>query len=101
MCVTLLRMGSKSRSINARRINAPSDYWPQKVLALATVQAALSNQLMKDAGMKLDSTFGVIEGQTGHLLQLTHPHFTSPKELLTVAARTDLSTDIFMDVLPL
>jgi hypothetical protein len=43
-----------------------SDYWPQKALALATIQAAISNQLMKDAGLKLDLTFGAVEGQTGH-----------------------------------
>jgi hypothetical protein len=29
---------------------------------LAAIQAAISNQLMKDAGLKLDPTFGVVEG---------------------------------------
>lgn len=28
-----------------RRINAPSDYWPQKVLVFASLQAAIGNQL--------------------------------------------------------
>ena len=88
------------QALMPRRINAPSDYWPQKVLALATIQAAISNQLMKDAGMKLDPTFGVVEGQTGHLLQFDVPTFYVSKELLAVAARTDLPTDIFMDALP-
>lgn len=36
------------QALMPRRINAPSDYWSQKVLALATIQAAISNQLMKD-----------------------------------------------------
>src|SRR5580693_7836574 len=67
------------QALMPRRINAPSDYWPQKVLALATIQAVISNQLMKDAGMKLDPTFGVVEGQTGHLLQFDVPTFTSPR----------------------
>src|ERR1700675_977703 len=48
------------QALMPRRINAPSDYWPQKVLALATIQAAISNQLMKDAGLKLDLTFGAV-----------------------------------------
>jgi hypothetical protein len=61
---------------------------------------AISNQLMKDAGMKLDPTFGVVEGQTGHLLQFDVPTFYVSKELLAVAARTDLPTDIFMNALP-
>ena len=89
------------QALMPRRINGPSDYWPLEVLALATVQAALTNQLIKDAEMKLDPTFGVIEGQTGHLLQFDVPTFYVSKKLLTVAARTDLSTDIFMDALPL
>jgi hypothetical protein len=55
---------------------------------------------MKDAGMKLDPTFGVVEGQTGHLLQFDVPTFYVSKELLAVAARTDLPTDIFMNALP-
>jgi hypothetical protein len=88
------------QALMPRRINAPSDYWPQKVLALATIQAAISNQLMKDAGLKLDPTFGVVEGQTGHLLQFDVPTFYVSKELLAAAARTDLPTDIFMDALP-
>ena len=83
------------QALMPRRINAPSDYWPQKVLALATIQAAISNQLMKDAGMKLDPTFGVVEGQTGHLLQFDVPTFYVSKELLAVAARTGPTDDIF------
>src|SRR5260370_33902661 len=55
---------------------------------------------MKDAGLKLDPTFGVVEGQTGHLLQFDVPTFYVSKELLAAAARTDLPTDIFMDALP-
>jgi hypothetical protein len=85
------------QALMPRRINAPSDYWPQKVLALATIQAAISNQLMKDAGLKLDPTFGVVEGQTGHLLQFDVRTFYVSKELLAAAARTGLPTDIFMD----
>ena len=38
-----------------RRINAPSDYWPQKVLAVATIQGLLCNQLLQNAGHNLAS----------------------------------------------
>src|ERR1700730_11389755 len=53
------------QALMPRRINAPSEYWPQKVLALATIQAALSNQVMQDAGLKPDATFVMVECQTG------------------------------------
>jgi hypothetical protein len=46
---------------DTERINESPDYWPQNVLALATIQAAISYQFMKDAGLKLDPTFGVVE----------------------------------------
>lgn len=83
-----------------RRINAPSEYWPQKVLALATIQAALSNQVMQDAGLKPDATFVMVECQTGHLLQFDVPTFYVSKELLAAAARTDLPDDTFLDAVP-
>ena len=80
-----------------RRINAPSEYWPQKVLALATIQAALSNQVMQDAGLKPDATFVMVECQTGHLLQFDVPTFYVSKELLAASARTDLLDNTFLD----
>jgi hypothetical protein len=88
------------QALMPRRINAPAYYYPQKALVLATLQAALSNQVMQEAGLKTDTTFAVVESQTGHLLQFDVPTFYVSTELLAVAARTDLPTDIFLDAVP-
>jgi hypothetical protein len=88
------------QALMPRRINAPSEYWPQKVLALATIQAALSNQVMQDAGLKPDATFVMVECQTGHLLQFDVPTFYVSKELLAASARTDLQDNTFLDAVP-
>jgi hypothetical protein len=83
-----------------RRIDAPASYYPQKVLALATIQAALCNQLLQDAGLKPDATFAAVEGQTGQLLEFDVPTFYVFKELMGVALRTDLPGEILLDAVP-
>jgi hypothetical protein len=88
------------RALIPRHISAPSEYWPQKVLALATIQAALCNQTAHDLGVNPDSTFAAVEGQTAHLLQFEVPTFYASEELLTAATRTDLPSDIFLDAVP-
>ena len=42
------------QTLMPRRINAPSVYWPQKVLAVATVHAAMDNQVASDVGRQSD-----------------------------------------------
>jgi hypothetical protein len=83
-----------------RRINAPSVYWPQKVLAVATVHAAMHNQVASDVGRKSDPGFSAAEGQGAHLLKFEVPTYYVSEELIAAAARTDLPTDIFLDALP-
>ena len=83
-----------------RRIDAPANYYPQKVLALATIQAALCNQLLQDADLEPDATFAAVEGQTGQLLEFDVPTFYISKELLGAATRTDLPAEILLDAVP-
>lgn len=88
------------QTLMPRRINAPSVYWSQKVLAVATVHAAMHNQVASDVGLKSDPGFSAAEGQGAHLLKFEVPTYYVSEELIAAAARTDLPTDIFLDVLP-
>jgi hypothetical protein len=57
-------------------------------LALATIQAATSDQFMKDAGLKLDSTFGVVENHSSF-----HQKSAAPADFYsTKAAWTQLTS---------
>ena len=69
-----------------------------KVLAVATVHAA--NQVASDVGRKSDPGFSAAEGQGAHLLKFEVPTYYVAEELIAAAARTDLPTGIFLDVLP-
>jgi len=42
------------RALTPRIINAPSQYWPHKVLALATLNAVLCNQMNRELGENWD-----------------------------------------------
>ena len=88
------------RALIPRNINAPSSYWPQKILAVSTIQAVICNQIAHELGEKLDLTFGTVEGQMAHLLQYDVPTFYISKELLAAAARTDLPGDLLLDAVP-
>jgi hypothetical protein len=81
-------------------IHAEAEYWPQKVLALSTIQGVLCNQIAEDLGKKLDPTFGTVEAQMGHLLEYEIPTFYVSKELLAAAARTDLPAELLLDAVP-
>jgi hypothetical protein len=83
-----------------RHIDAPANYYPQKVLALATIQGALCNQILQDAGLKPDATFAAVEGQTGQLLEFDVPTFYVWKELMGAAVRTALPAEILLDGVP-
>jgi hypothetical protein len=88
------------RALLPRNIEVPAQYWPQKVLAVATIHGVIRNQIAWDLGEQLDRTFGTLEGQMGHLLQFAVPTFFVSKELLEAAARTDLPGDLLLDAIP-
>jgi hypothetical protein len=88
------------RALIPRNIDAEAEYWPQKVLALSTIQGVLCNQIAEDLGNKLDPTFGTVEAQMGHLLEYEVPTFYVSKELLAAAARTDLPAELLLDAVP-
>jgi hypothetical protein len=88
------------RKLMPRIISAPSEYWPQKILAVAAILSALCNQLAKELGKKSDQTAAAVEGQMGHLLQFDVPTYYVSKELLAAAARTELPTEMSLDAVP-
>jgi hypothetical protein len=88
------------QSLMPRRINAPANYWPQKVLPLSTILAAMTNHLLLQGGMSANSTFVAVEGQMAHLLQFDVPTFYVSSELIFAAARTDLPTDMLLEAVP-
>jgi hypothetical protein len=50
-----------SRKLIPRNIDAPAQYWPQKVLAVATIQGVLANQIAKDLGDELNLAFATLK----------------------------------------
>jgi len=88
------------RALIPRNIEVPAQYWPQKVLAVATLQGVIRNQIAQDLGERLDLTFGTIKGQMGQLLHFAVPTFYVSKELLEAATRTDLPGELLLDAIP-
>ena len=88
------------RALVPRIIEAPAVYWPQKVLAVAAIEAALCNQLATNGGGRVDRTFSAVEAHMGHLLEYDVPTFYVSKELLAAASRTELPMDMFLDAIP-
>ena len=83
------------QTLMPRRVNAPSVYWPQKVLAVATVHAAMHNQVASDVGRKSDPGFSAVEGQGAHLLNFEVPTYYVSEELIAAAARTECQLTFF------
>ena len=88
------------RALIPRIINASAQYWPQKVLAVAAIEAALCNQIATQHGLPLDHAFTAVEGQMGHLLQYQVPTFYVSQKFLTAASRTELPMDLPLQAIP-
>ena len=88
------------RALVPRIIDAPSEYWLQKVLAVAAIEAALCTQLASERGLPADPAFTAVEGQMGHLIEYDVPTFYVSKELLAAASRTELPMDMRLDAIP-
>lgn len=88
------------RALVPRIIDAPSVYWPQKVLAVAAIQGALCNQLATEMRLPADPAFTTVEAQMSHLIEYDVPTFYVSKELLAAATRTELPMDIGLDAIP-
>ena len=58
-----------------RRINAPSEYWPQKVFAVAKILAAIRNQVAHDSGNKLIGLLPRWKAMQPSFYLSKYPHF--------------------------
>jgi hypothetical protein len=79
-----------------RHINAPADYWPEKVLTVSSVNAAMQNYIsIHEHQKQSQSGARVIHGQAALLLRYDVPTYYASRELLAAALRTELDDMIF------
>jgi hypothetical protein len=87
--------------MSPRRINAPSDYWPQKVWAVSTINAAMQNAfLVRERQTRPNPALASVVGQAGLLLKYEVPTYYVSRELLAAALRTELPDDMVFDAIP-
>jgi len=86
------------RALTPRHINAPADYWPQKVLAVSSVNAAMENYVSIYENRTLPNpALAAVHGQAALLLRYDVPTYYVPQELLAAAARTELPDEMVFE----
>jgi hypothetical protein len=77
-------------ALTPRHINAPADYWPQKVLAVSSANAAMQNHgSVYEYHTRPSPALAVIHGQAALLLRYDVPIYYVSQELLAAALRTE------------
>jgi hypothetical protein len=77
------------RALIPRHVNAPAEYWPQKVLAVSSVNAAMQNYIsIYEHQTKPNPALAAVQGQTALLLRHEIPISYVSRELLGAALRT-------------
>jgi hypothetical protein len=80
------------RALTPRHINAPADYWPQKVLAVSSVNAAMQNNVsIYEHQTRPNPALAAVHGQAALLLRYDVPIYYVSRELLAAALRTETS----------
>ena len=63
------------RALTPRRINAPADYWPQKVLAVSSGNAAIQNYVsVHEHRTRPNPVLPAVHGQAAQLLRYDVPN---------------------------
>jgi hypothetical protein len=76
------------RALIPRHINAPADYWPQKVLAVSSVNAAIQNYVsIQEHQTRPNPALTADHGQAALLLRYEVPAYYVSRELLACAGR--------------
>jgi hypothetical protein len=89
------------RAMSPRRINVPSEYWPQKVWAISATNAAMMNAyLTREKRTRPNPALVAVQGQAGLLLKYDAPTYFVSRELLAAALRTELPDDMVFDAIP-
>ena len=76
------------RALTPRHINAPADYWPQKVLAVSSANAAMQNYVsIYEHQTRPNPALAAVHGQAALLLRYDMPIYYVSRELLAAAPR--------------
>ena len=89
------------RALMPRHIKAPADYWPQKVLAVSSANAAMQNYVnVHEHQTRPNPALAAVQGQAAQLLRYDVPTYYVSRELLAAALRTELSDDMVFAAIP-
>ena len=89
------------RALTPRHINAPAEYWPQKVLAVSSANAAMQNYVsIYEHQIRPNPALAVVHGQVALLLRYDVPTYYVSRELLAAALRTELPDDMVFEAIP-
>jgi hypothetical protein len=89
------------RALTPRHVDAPADYWPQKVLAVSSVNAAMQNYVrIYEQQTQPNPALAVVQGQAAMLLRHDIPTYYVSKDLLAAALRTELPDDLVFKTIP-
>ena len=89
------------RALTPRRINAPAEYSPQKVLAVSSVNAAMQNYVsIREHRTRPNPALAEVHGQAALLLPHEVPTYYVSRELLAAALRTELPDDMTFEAVP-
>jgi hypothetical protein len=70
------------RALTPRHINAPAEYWPQKVLAVSSVNAAMQNYVsIQEYQTRPNPALAAVHGQVALLMRHDVPtYYVSPEK---------------------
>src|SRR5260370_29672315 len=89
------------RALMPRSINAPAEYWPQKMVAVHTITAAFNNYIsVHEEHREPNPAHVMISAQTALLIRHDVPTYHVSRELVAAALRTQLPDDLVLETIP-
>ena len=89
------------RALTPRHINASADYWPQKVLAVSSANAAMQNYVdIQEHQTTPNPALAVVQGQAAQLLRYDVPTYFVSRERLAAALQIELPDDLVFNAIP-
>jgi hypothetical protein len=72
--------------LTPRHINAPAEYWPQKVLAVSSVNSAMQNYVsIHEHHTRPNPALAAVHGQAALLLRYDVPTYYVSREILAAS----------------
>jgi hypothetical protein len=88
------------RIMMPRHINAPPDYHPQKIFAVASLNSLLQNRNAIFDYKAPNAATAMAQAQAATALRFNNPAFFVSREILNAALRTDLPSDLVLEAIP-